>query len=172
MDTAIGIIVKRFLEFDEQPAVYKAGKYWSYRDFYDLIDIWRKRLDDNQVDKGAVCGVQGDFSAETMALFFALMLRKCILVPVTRNVKNFDVIREVSCMEYNFIFSENEDYIFEKYDTDKVNELIIKQREANRSGLIVFSSGSTGVPKGILQDCEHVCCIFSINPKSSLAIET
>lgn len=156
MDTSIEIVRNRFLEYGDQPAIYWRGQYCSYNELFSKVDQWHQRLETLEIPRGTVCGILGDFSPEIAALFFALMEHKCILVPLTKEIKGIEMFKEIAGTECLFTFQDDDTYQYEKYQVAEKKPLIQKQVDSGRSGLVVFSSGSTGTPKGILQDCERV----------------
>ena len=157
MINSIEIVKQRLLEYDTAKAIYWKRKYFSYREFYEMIQNWNKKFKKLNIPGGSVCAVLGDYSPLVISLFFALMENKCILVPFTRAVKNeIPEFSQIAGVEYMFIFDEEDNFILETYNRTEKKALIKKQQENKRSGLVVFSSGSTGKPKGILQDCEKV----------------
>lgn len=156
MKNSIETVRQRFLDYGDRQAVYRKGKYLTYRELYNNIEKWRQRLHEMDIREGSVCGILGDFSPEIAALFFALMEEKCILVPFTKEIKEIDTFKEIAGVEGMFTFDEEDHYQWEAYRAQTKKPLIQKQVDAGRSGLVVFSSGSTGKPKGILQDCERV----------------
>lgn len=156
-EKSIDIIIDRFLEYDDAKAVYWRSKYYTYREFYEMIHKWYKRLEELNIQPGSVCAVVGDYSPQIASLFFALMGKNCILVPFTKAIeKEIPEFKKIASVKYMFIFDEQDQYTIESYDNVEINPLIKKQQKNKRSGLVVFSSGSTGKPKGILQDCERV----------------
>lgn len=156
-NNSIKIVVDRFLEYNNAKAIYWRGSYCTYYEFYGMVQAWFKKLDDLQIASGSICAILGDYSPQICSLFFALMVKKCILVPFTKAIdKEIPEFKKIAGVQYMFIFDKEDKYTLEAYETNDINPLIKRQQDDNRSGLVVFSSGSTGRPKGILQDCERV----------------
>src|ERR1700740_3179537 len=84
MDTAmpaIQTVMARIRQNQSAPAMFWKGKDYSYAEFVDMVETWAECLTAHSIGKGIVCGVLGDYSPQTCALFFALMEAKAIMVP-------------------------------------------------------------------------------------------
>ena len=157
METAIELVRNRFLEYGDSEAIFWHGQTISYNALYDMVDVWHRRLEALNIKSGDICGILGAFPPSVAALFFALMEKRCILVPLTKSLKGIDEFVEIAQIGHMFTFSLDDDsYVHDNLHRTVNNDLLKKQVALQRSGLIVFSSGSTGKPKGILQDCERV----------------
>lgn len=163
MMSSISVIMERMRARDGSGAVFHAGKEYSYIDFCRLIDIWSENLDKYEITRGTVCGFVGEYSPQVCALIFALMQSRAVLVPFTpmleSDLHGFMAIAGVECL---FRFDTDESWTFEKCNVPIKNELVQSFLVRETPGLIVFTSGSTGQPKGILQDCERVMRKFVV----------
>ena len=117
----------------------------KYNDFVD----W---LEQNNVPQGAVVSFDGDYSPQSISLLLALTKNNNIIVPLSRDSRNhFTEFREIASTEYDISLSGDTPAVTatgRKAEHSLYNEL--KQRES--PGLVLFSSGSTGKSKGIVQD--------------------
>ncbi|GBF48847.1 putative AMP-dependent synthetase and ligase [Leptospira ryugenii] len=158
---ALDTLYKRIQEFGDMPAVYSGGETLTYSQFVDEIEVWRKSLRRDNVAPGTVCAIYGDFSKDTCALMFAMMMERIILVPLTTSVeKEMEGLKSIAGVQAMYDLREPKQIKFTSYDSVPQNDLVEEFRKKNRAGLIVFSSGSTGKPKGILQDCDNVAKKF------------
>ena len=160
---AVNAVIERMRKQNSKPAIFWKDKVFKYSDVMELFDEWSARIDDLHITPGTTCGVFGDYSPNTCALFYALMLRQAIIVPFTQEIQsempNFSRIAGVECM---ISFDTNDAYSFQRTHEPQTPTLVRSFRERLHPGLIVFTSGSTGQPKGILQDCELVMKKFLV----------
>ena len=143
-------------------ALHWRNKLFSYADLCTLMDEWADRLRRLGVARGTICGVYGDYSPQACALFFALMEMKVVIVPFTREIeKEAPEFARIAGVQWLIRFSPDDTFCIEEQPNAQIPALVTSFREREHPGLIVFSSGSTGVPKGILQDCEQVMRKFT-----------
>src|SRR5687767_5493206 len=64
-------------------AVVWRERVYNYRTLLKRFDDWKKRLPRLGVTPGAVVVLDADFSPNAVALFFALVDQRCVLVPLS-----------------------------------------------------------------------------------------
>ncbi|GKT07863.1 fatty acid--CoA ligase family protein [Desulforhabdus sp. TSK] len=76
-------LLDKLESFKDREAVASGSSVTNYRHLLEQIEIWRKRLREEQIERGAVVSFDGDYSAESIALFLALAENKNIIVPLS-----------------------------------------------------------------------------------------
>ena len=158
---SVTAVMSRIRRQQGPEALYWHDRWLSYPELIRRIDEWKHRLAGWGVGQGTVCAVQGDYSPASCAAIFALIELRAIVVPFTRtaakDVPEFCRIAGVQCM---IVLNDDDAADFRRLESGPLPGLLSAFLLQRHPGLIVFSSGSTGVPKGILHDCERVFLKF------------
>lgn len=116
--------------------------------FKDILN--NNDVDISKVKSGDVVALIGDFDPLSIATLLNLVDKKVILVPLTNLTKD----------QHNYFFeSAFVNVVIEggkvlRMDEQQPNKYLDKLRSLKHSGLVLFSTGTTGRPKAILHDFE------------------
>ncbi len=117
-------------------------------------------LTQKNIPAGAVVSFDGDYSPESLALFLALAKNRNIMVPLSKDSKHhFVEFREIASTEYDISLGEGEP-VLTKTGRTAQEPIYDGLKEKNSAGLVLFSSGSTGKSKAIVQDLEKLMTKF------------
>ena len=149
--TAVNFLLERFSDFGDSIAVICQDRTCSYRELLSLFDKSLELLDKGGVPRGAIVTVEGDFSPTSIAMLLALIQRGCVVVPLTQSVAaKLPTFLEVAQVEYRIGIGDGVDV--KSTGVSAEHPLLHKLKSEGHSGLVLFSSGSTGVSKGALHD--------------------
>ena len=127
----------------DYPFLIHAGSKLYFREV-----VSTQSIDLSEIKSGDVVALIGDFNPQSIFILLQLIDKKVILVPLTNDTKP----------QHKYFFdSAMVDVIIEDNHVKRIrhnyqHELIERLRKKNNSGLILFSTGTSGRPKAILHD--------------------
>src|ERR1700748_853663 len=138
---------------------------FTYAQILEKIDYWQIRL--NKINPGDIVILESDFSPQTIALLLVLIAKNAIVVPLDKNhkLKNAE---KVSIAQPDYLISvvdENQVEITEVKDGSVKNDLYLAIQKQLAPGLVLFTSGSSGKPKGALHNFAKLLAKFEIKRK-------
>lgn len=153
-------IIEHIKNNNNHIAIIFNNKENSYTELYEKIyDSYRKISE--VIPVGKIVAVLSDYSFESIAIFFALYQNCNIIVPITTKVDSEikERIRTASC-NYSIEIIENNYKISTIENSEEPHQLITNLRNINQSGLILFSSGSTGAAKAMIHNLDNLIDSF------------
>ncbi|ELB2036762.1 long-chain fatty acid--CoA ligase [Vibrio parahaemolyticus] len=165
-----GYLTKLLDYSDEIALCFDNGNY-TYKELNDRINYFFNGLKD--IKSGQVVCIISDYSFEAISLFFALVKNKNIIVPIVSEnreeiEKRLDVVSPdvvINLREGNF--SDLPNY---NVSSDSRHPLILDIVASRSSGLVLFSSGSTGVPKAMIHNLDNLLSTYADKRSKSLSI--
>jgi acyl-CoA synthetase (AMP-forming)/AMP-acid ligase II len=149
----IDFLRERFAAASEREALVWRDRAYTYAWLLGELDRLSIELEELGVARGAVVGIEADFSPRAVALLLALIERNAILVPLTSSVEEKKPeFREIA--EVEAVVEIREDDTLHAWKTGQAasHKLLLDVKSRNAPGLILFSSGSTGKSKAALHD--------------------
>lgn len=116
----------------------------DYEAFFESLGIRR----------GEIVCVVADYSPEVFCFLLAAIARGVVLAPLTRDsvVEKEAIVAISECQWFLELGGGIDDITVARYDQIPTNPVMTRFLERGAPGLLLFSSGSTGEPKGILHD--------------------
>lgn len=146
---------------------FSDGSY-SYTQLHQRISSYLQVLKD--LEHGSVVSIVGDYSFDSIALFFALVEKKCILVPIVSENQE-EIEKRLLTVSPDLTINLRGDLKYTYHSvSSQPHELIASIQRQSHSGLVLFSSGSTGTPKAMIHDLDVLIESYLNKKPKKLAI--
>lgn len=152
-------LLSNFKKNSSYDAIIWGDQKIKYKDLLDRISSTKKRIE-NEIPPNKVVALIGDFTPNTIAILINLVSRKNFIVPLSSAVKDKEK-NEISEAEYIIKVNLNNDE-FDINSTDYVTKhsYFKKLQKSNNSGLVLFTSGTSGRPKGAVHNFDKLLDSF------------
>lgn len=150
-------IIEQLEEHGDGEAVVFHGRTCTYRQLVDMVADWRVFLDEHHIDPGRVVALEGAYSPQLCAGLLALIERRVVAVPLSAlpAAKRAEFF-EVAEVEIAVTADETGPGDVVRTGTRAAHPLYRELRDADRPGLVLFSSGTTGRSKASVLDFQKV----------------
>lgn len=148
--------------FGERTAIAFAETTTSYATLAGMTKQALEVFQKSGIRPGDIVLLEGDYHGPGVAALFALMELQAVILPVSPASQPERELREQTIPPQWLVVANPENpkdwYISqcERTDGEKAAELLTVLRERGHAGLILFSSGTTGRPKAMLQDLQEL----------------
>ena len=161
----INFFLEKIKESPDHEAVVSDAFSVNYCQLLELIQNYTAWLQAQNIPSGAVVSFDGDYSAASIALFLALAANKNIVVPLSKDsARHFVEFRDIASTEYDISIVDR-DLNLTVTGRQATHEIYQTLRQNNECGLVLFSSGSTGKSKAIVQNLDKLLAKFKVPRK-------
>jgi acyl-coenzyme A synthetase/AMP-(fatty) acid ligase len=150
-------LIDRLRSFAGKSALAEGGTIYTYAQLAARIEEHGAFLAEKGVKPGRVVALVAEYSFDSIALFFALVRNRAIIVPVTTGVGGDLQDRLTEAFVDDVI--RIEDGISIQPGPPRAggtHALVQRLRDAGHAGLVLYSSGSVAKPKAMLHDFDHL----------------
>ena len=149
-------LVEKMKEDGSKNAIIFKGKEYTYEALVEQIESYYIIIS-KQINQGEIVSVISDYSFQAIALFFALYENRNVIVPITTKInQEIDDRVRVANSDYRIEIDDNKLNVHKAIKKTENHPLVIKLQEQQHSGLILFSSGSTGAPKAMIHNLDNL----------------
>lgn len=146
-------LLKRFELNKNKIAFIYNNKTFNYKWFIERIEYYCEFLEEKLL-KDKVIFFKTIYSPDSIALFLALVKLKNTIIPFIGNDQKIDLLLDISKPDF-VIQLDTELSVNElNYDNSSMVYNVLKERSV--SGLVLFSSGTTGDKKAVLHDFDKL----------------
>ncbi len=151
-----GFLHIRLGTFGNRPALSGPWGTSGYDDLYGRITAWQSWLEERDITPGSSVAYVSRYESDDIALFFALAIGGQISVPCAP-AQPIWIEKLCAAAHADFLIRKAADgtWINDRFEAAP-HPLLDQLRAANEAGLILFSSGSTGIPKATLLSLDRL----------------
>ena len=133
-------------------AVAEPGRTSTYGLLLQRFEVWQQRLVQDDIPAGSVVSLEGDYGLDAVALLLALIERGCITVPLSQDsATHHEKFRQLAQVERRISLARTFTAV-QATGVRAEHPLYGRLQGQQQPGLVLFTSGSTGNHKAVLQD--------------------
>ncbi|SMP67491.1 ANL family adenylate-forming protein [Anoxynatronum buryatiense] len=164
------ILKKRWQQQPEHVVLIHDNDAYTHAQLLAMWECWDTKLLKCDLVPGTPVAIESDFGPKAITLMLALMEHHAMIVPLSPHIKNREQLLGIAQASLVFNLSEGEEP--SPLNPQSAGHPLYDRLIAQKSpGLVLFTSGSTGEPKGAVHDLERLMAKFLV-PRKALRTMT
>ncbi|MDQ8194820.1 AMP-binding protein [Coraliomargarita sp. SDUM461004] len=152
---------QRFTDYADRTFLVEGDTSYNYAALTERIEAYHAAFTESGLQAGDVVALQGDYTLNGIAALFALFGLKAIVAPITATSPSERTLREEAAQAQWLVQAQQELSIQPIAATSAPHDYVVRLKQTQHPGLILFSSGSTGTPKAMIHDVENLLAPFA-----------
>ena len=163
---------ERILSFAEKPFLSLNGNPYTYSDLAKATQKAIETFTQNGIQAGHIATLNGDYTLNAIAALLALFEIKAMVAPIATDAENERKQRiQASNAQWEIYAESNAPYkVLVLQPEEETHPFVTSLIEKEEGGLILFSSGSTGMPKAMIHSTDQLLFSFQNKRPKSLNI--
>ena len=164
----IQFLIDRFKQYANDTCIIWHGSIITYGEMLIKFKNAEDYLVINGINRGMNVSVTSDFTPNTIAILLALIQNRNIIVPFANPIKESELVKfDIAEVECKIQFdSESDIYTHIFTDRKAIHNYFNQLRMTHSPGLVLFTSGTSGFPKGAVHDFNKLLTKFQTIRKS------
>ncbi|MFC2097389.1 fatty acid--CoA ligase family protein [Bacteroidota bacterium] len=167
----IDFLIENFKDKAHELAIIWHDKYYTYQYLLDNIQKFGVLLKEKRISSGEIVGLIGDYTPNSISLLLALIENNNIIAPFNNNpTVNNDLKYQIAQIGKFIEVDLNTDEISFSSDINNnitpCHDFYLQLRKSDSPGLVLFTSGTSGQPKGAVHNFTKLLEKFKTKRKS------
>jgi acyl-coenzyme A synthetase/AMP-(fatty) acid ligase len=163
-------LLSRFTAYSAKPALAGAWGVVTYGELAVLVGKVRHELAQLKLDRPTAFGLIGEHGPAATAWLLALAEARHFVAPLTGNPAEHPAKLALINAQWIVVAEAKEWKTFPRVDEPSAHSLFRQLAEQKTAGLILFSSGTSGAPKAMVQDFGKLLASYESRRESDLGM--
>ena len=163
-------LLPRFTAYSAKPAIAGTWGIVTYAELVGLISKARQDITQLKLERPAVFGLVGEHGPAATAWLLALAEAGHFVAPLSGNAAEHPAKLALINAQWIVIAEALDWKLLPRVDEPSSHPLFQQLKEQGSSGLILFSSGTSGAPKAMVQDFAKLLATYESRRESDLAM--